>query len=454
MKLVSILILFFTFLNCSNVLEEGDRAENPSLEWVIVPQTTDTSANVLWKCNTSVEGYLRYQTIDGRESWMTSFLPSDMHILTIAGLPSNNIVGYQVFCGLKESGIGPLLSFTTNSNLSDIWLRSLWVVGGTGSNKEFISDIDVYDPIEKRWYPNVARIPTPRSNSHIVSHNNKIYIIGGILQNGANLSTTNIVEVYDPFENTWQTLNPMPSPLQGGVVGSIGDSIYLIAGSTTTDMTTGTIFDNVFRLQPEIGTAGTWSNYSSSTAIFPRVDMAFCSYEGSIYFTGGRFYQNGNPQATSDAYIPSANSNTGKIEASISLARHGSASACYRPSPNDPASGDPSTMFVAGGSTSVDITQPVSSNIPTNRFEFSILGTQSNSFTVGSNIPESLYYPAMEVSYKLRKLFLMGGATEINLPVATMYSLDLSNPTANSWIPLETNMPKARYGHRIVILNR
>ncbi len=264
-----------------------------------------------------------------------------------------------------------------------------------------------------------------------------------------------LVEAYDPFTETWATnLSEIPSALQGGVVGSFNEDIVIVAGTTTTDMTTGTIFNNVFKYSPNVGAGGTWSNFLSSTNIFPRVDMAGCAYDGSLIFTGGRFYNDGLAIATTDAYSPSLNSTSGKIEASISLARHGSAYACYRPISSDRFASDASMILIAGGSTGTNISQPVTAITPSNRFEYSILGTAANSFVTGSNLPNNLYMPSMEISYENRTAYLFGGASEFNLPLDAVYSLNMANPGGNPWVVESQVMPRSRFGHKAVILSR
>ncbi|GBF49456.1 Kelch repeat protein [Leptospira ryugenii] len=101
-----------------------------------------------------------------------------------------------------------------------------------------------------------------------------------------------------------------------------------------------------------------------------------------------------------------------------------------------------------------DIVQPVSAITPSNRFEYTVLGSSSNVFVTGSNIPVSLYFPSMEISYQQRKAYLFGGASEINLPIDSVYSLDLSNSSGNPWVKENSVMPRSRFGHKAVILNR
>ncbi|EKJ85127.1 Kelch motif protein [Leptospira meyeri] len=450
----SFFFIFFLIWNCSNPLTEGGKANNAKVEWQLVANLSTNSAVVTWKCSGKVPGFLvttgpNYNNVD------TSFLDNEVHAVVLSNLVTDSDYKYVPSCGTKEIGIGIPSTFKTLSDNAVIFRRSIWIVGGIGSDKNAVSEIDYFDPVENIWHSAVTNVPTPRLNAQIVSFKNKIYVIGGIVKNGAVYTMSRLVEAYDPLTNTWnRNLSDIPSTLQGGVIGSFDEEIVILGGTTTTDMTTGTIFNTIYKFYPNIGNTGTWVSLLSSTNIFPRIDMAGCTYNGSLVFTGGRFYSDGLAYATTDAYAPSLNSTSGKIEASISLARHGSGYACYRPISTDPFPTDTPALFIAGGSTGTNISQPVTAVTNSNRFEYSYLGTASNAFVTGSNTPIALYYPAMEVSYEKRKLYLFGGASEFNLPVDQVYSLDLANPGGNPWVPESINMPRSRFGHKAIILSR
>lgn len=450
----TLLSISFILINCGNVLTKGSKSDTAKVEWQLVTEITDSTARVSWKCSGSVVGFLK-TTGSNYDRFDTTFFPSDLHSILLTSMQSNQTYNYNPTCGTSEIGIGFPATFTTLANNNVIFSRSIWMVGGIGSDKNAVADIDYFDPVTSTWTAGVTQIPTPRINAQIVSYKNKIFVIGGIVKTGNSYTMSRLVEAYDPFSNKWISgLTSMPTTLQGGIVGSFGEEIVIIGGTTSTDMTTGTILNTVYKYSPDIGTGGTWSNFLSSTTIYPRIDMSGCVYNGSMFYTGGRFYNDGLAYATSDAYTSSLNSTTGKIEASISLARHGAAYACYRPSSSDTHSTDSPLFLIAGGSTATDIVQPVSAITPSNRFEYSVLGSSTNSFVTGSNIPVNLYYPSMEISYQQRKAYLFGGAPEINLPVDTVYSLDLSNPGGNPWIKETATMPKSRFGHKAVILSR
>ncbi|WP_411822411.1 kelch repeat-containing protein [Leptospira sp. 'Mane'] len=448
------LILSILLLNCgSNAIGQGVDAKDAKLEWVVASEVSTSGARITWKCSAPTMGYLKVTSSNGYDYTGTTFFPLDVHSIPLGNLASDTNYSYTPTCGLTEKGLGFPMNFKTVADNNVIFKRSIWMIGGIGSDKNPIADIDYYDPDTNQWGSSITKVPTPRINAQIVSHKNKIYIIGGLTKSGVSYSPSRLVEVYDPFQNKWTTLSSITSTLQGGVAGSVGNDIYILGGSTSADMTTGTILNTIYKLQPDLGTSGTWSDYLS-TNIYARIDMAGCTYQGSIFYTGGRFYNDGLAYATSDAYSPSLNSVTAKIEASVSIARHGSAYACYRPNPDDPNPSDPSLFLVAGGSTATDIVQPVSAITPSNRFEYMVLGTAANAFVTGSNLPANLYAPSMEISYTQRKAFLFGGASEINLPTDSIYSLDLSSPGLQPWESVSVKMPRSRFGHKAVILSR
>lgn len=249
-------------------------------------------------------------------------------------------------------------------------------------------------------------------------------------------------------------MNSMPNKLVGAVAGKVNEEIYIVGGSTTTGMTTGTILNTVYKFQPNVGTGGTWSQYTILGGSIPsRIDMAGCGNKGTIYLTGGRFYSSGLEQSSSDGFIPASNSSTSLIEASISQARHGSGSACYEPISTDPYPNDTPALFVVGGSTLTDIHIPASSILTSSVFDYYPTGDTSNAVTASSSIPVALYYPALGISYQKRKIYSFGGASSINNPTTNTYSLGLDSPKTNSW-NTTTSMPRARFGHKAVGVNR
>lgn len=79
-----------------------------------------------------------------------------------------------------------------------------------GADASPVREIDFFDPVTSTWYPSATSIPTPRVFANVVSHKNKIYVIGGMEKQGINYVTSKKTEVYDPYLDQWTTLSDMP----------------------------------------------------------------------------------------------------------------------------------------------------------------------------------------------------------------------------------------------------
>lgn len=462
----NILLIFFaiSILSCGpSPLFEGEKRENLDSPYFFVNQITTTTARVNWKCNASENGILLYGVGNFNQVQYTPY-SSEFLTVQLTGLSPATTYQYQVFCkeikyterNLLFNQVAPQ-KFTTLSSDAQIRSRGIWLLGGIGSDSQPVKQVDLFDPVTLTFTSAITSIPTPRAYAQIVSHKSKIYVIGGMTKSttSSTYTASAVVEEYDPTNNVWATKSSMPSALQGGVIGSVGEEIVLIAGTTTTDMTTGTILNTVYKFRPDLGTTGTWSApIVSSNSIFSRVDMGGCVIQGNLFFTGGRLFSDGSLLATTDAYVTSSNGTTSIIEASISLARSGAAMACYRPSGTDPFPSDSPGILVIGGTTLQNVVQPPSAITATDRYDYMQIGTGTNTFSTGPSLPTMVYYPAVEISYDNRKAYVFGGGTDINLPTTTVYSIGLASPTAGPWVTETVKMPIARFGHKAVIINR
>ncbi|AGS80494.1 kelch repeat protein [Leptospira phage vB_LalZ_80412-LE1] len=83
-----------------------------------------------------------------------------------------------------------------------------------GADASPVSEIDFFDPVTSTWYPAATSIPTPRAFANIVSHKNKIYVIGGLEKQGINYVASKKTEVYDPYTISGQLLPIYPSPIK------------------------------------------------------------------------------------------------------------------------------------------------------------------------------------------------------------------------------------------------
>jgi len=98
-------------------------------------------------------------------------------------------------------------------------------------NAEWSDHIDTdehwfYDPSDNRWR-SLAPMPTPRNSSAGVTANGVLYVIGGRTVSDGN---TSVVEVYDPLADRWEQARPMPKA-QGGLAAALmNGKIYVFGG--------------------------------------------------------------------------------------------------------------------------------------------------------------------------------------------------------------------------------
>ncbi|TGK26143.1 galactose oxidase, partial [Leptospira stimsonii] len=268
---LSFKITFFLFLsifsNCQNSpLSNIHDSETAKVTLALVTQLGPRSATISWECSSSQPGSIAYGR-GGIESASISLENAKIHSMTLPNLESNTDYIASVFCSSDISNLqGVPIAFKTWVSDFPNRTRGLWVVGGIGADANPVSQIDFYDPVTSTWFPAATSIPTPRAFANVVSHKEKIYVIGGLEKQAGVYVASKKTEVYDPYLDQWKTLADMPTANQGGVIASVGEEIFIIAGTTTTDMTTGTVLNTVSRFFPGIGPTGVWQSFVSLTA--------------------------------------------------------------------------------------------------------------------------------------------------------------------------------------------
>ncbi len=223
-----------------------------------------------------------------------------------------------------------------------------------------------YNPAQDSWKA-LAPMPIKRGAAVAAAVGDKIYVIGGATtqpwakENFLSFATPQRglgnVEVYDPSNDTWKELTPMPTPRNHAAIGAVNGKIYVIGGrvgaafiSLASDTAIVEIYD------PATDTWGTPGARMPTT----RSALAYGVYNNRIYVAGGEFQ---DPQQqtvfrTFEEYDPASNSWTPLPP--MAIARHGVAAAVIG-NRFYAVSGD-----VQSSGTGVDVSTPIVSV-----FEFS-----------------------------------------------------------------------------------
>ena len=186
-----------------------------------------------------------------------------------------------------------------------------------------------YDPANDTWKA-LAPLPTKRGSPLAAVVNDKIYVIGGAsTPPGSNQVSIDqqhaqvclgTVEEYDPATNTWRERSPMPTPRNHAAIGVVNGKIYVIGGRV------GAAFiglsTDVSVVEEYDPATNTWG---SPRARMPTARSALAAgvYNSRIFVAGGEF-QDPQMMATFravEAYDPARNAWT--TIPSLPVSRHG-----------------------------------------------------------------------------------------------------------------------------------
>ena len=123
----------------------------------------------------------------------------------------------------------------------------LFVIGGRLSDfKTSMDTNEMYDPIQDKWKV-LNPMPIERSGLSAVSINTDIFVIGGQTLNG---SFTNINQRYDTESGKWTLEKPMPTIRDGHHATVINNKIYVVGGKTAPAKESVTGANEIFIFRP------------------------------------------------------------------------------------------------------------------------------------------------------------------------------------------------------------
>ena len=106
----------------------------------------------------------------------------------------------------------------------------LLVIGGEGSEGEFVNSLERYDPSTNEWEEEaVAPMPAARNYVGTAVLEGKLYAAGGQSEadNGA---TSNLVERYDFATKAWEEVAPMATPRKAHKMAVLDGKLYAVGG--------------------------------------------------------------------------------------------------------------------------------------------------------------------------------------------------------------------------------
>jgi N-acetylneuraminic acid mutarotase len=138
-------------------------------------------------------------------------------------------------------------------------------------------------PIDNGVWGTKANLLINNSEFALAEANGKIYVLGGYPPQMGPNRTSSAVQVYDIASDSWTMGPQLPLPNNHGMAASVNGKIYLLGGQTTDDQNGATAVNNVWELDPAVGT---WvAKAPMPTARSGGVAVASA---GKIYVAGGR----------------------------------------------------------------------------------------------------------------------------------------------------------------------
>jgi N-acetylneuraminic acid mutarotase len=165
----------------------------------------------------------------------------------------------------------------------------IYVIGGADYLKDGIMNVvEIYDPINNTW---TQSTPLPISIDHTaaVSYQGKLFLVGGFLEEK---NPTDKLWIYDSNSDTWTEGAPLSSPRGALAAEVINGTIYAIGGVNLTHQPVTT--NEAYNIENN-----TWSLKEPMTK--PRHHVASAVVGDSIYVLGGRLLGNGEPSEINEA---------------------------------------------------------------------------------------------------------------------------------------------------------
>jgi N-acetylneuraminic acid mutarotase len=138
-------------------------------------------------------------------------------------------------------GVEELTGAVVDGNL---YVFGAWGGIGPGGYYGVFNFNEMYDPVTDTW-TTLAQKPTTVTSAPTTVYNNEIYIFGGYFDSNnpsQNHVPYDVVEKYNPSNDTWQFVTNMPKTIESFALATVGTKAYLFGGG---DSATEQLFDDV-----------------------------------------------------------------------------------------------------------------------------------------------------------------------------------------------------------------
>ena len=212
----------------------------------------------------------------------------------------------------KAQDIGSGWSYVAPMDVSRAHLKlaalggKLYAVGGfDGANWPPITrkTAEVYDPVDNSWN-SIASMDVSRAMCGVAALGGKLYAVGGWNNDGGGSNYLQTAEVYDPSENSWNPIASMDVSRGSLGVAALGGKLYAVGGYNTdaggasaTSLQTVEVYDPI---------DNSWNYVAQMNS--PRRLPGIAALGGKLYVVGGAHPGAGLTYTSVEVYDPLDNS--------------------------------------------------------------------------------------------------------------------------------------------------
>ena len=143
----------------------------------------------------------------------------------------------------------PMPSSRDHAGISVVDGKAYLFGGRTGDADSSVVLNEIYDPKADTW-STASPMPTARSSSAYAQYRGLLFFMGGECKTtSAGKVSFDENEAYHPKTNTWRKLAPLPSGRHGFAAAPVGNTLYVLGGSTACG-SGGKVADNLTFVLP------------------------------------------------------------------------------------------------------------------------------------------------------------------------------------------------------------
>jgi len=175
----------------------------------------------------------------------------------------------------------PSIQLARGGASAQVYKEKIYIIGGMDDNGNSLASVEVFDPHERTW--NFApEMSIPRDNPGSAVLGGEMYVFGGRVRTRKEKDiepTLRAAEAYDVETGAWRARAPMPTGRRTMVVGTLGGKAQLIRGEKTP--TKGS-FEANEEYDPQ---RDQWR--ALTPMLTPRHGAAGGTIKGKVYTVGG-----------------------------------------------------------------------------------------------------------------------------------------------------------------------